>query len=100
MTGTVVEDTTGLGVPGVEVYARAVAGHEGQAKNDLLQAEGATNDQGQFVFSNMAEQQYQLVLLLNSLSDWTPVVVTGGQDEPGVIRIRIPTNSESMPQKP
>jgi hypothetical protein len=102
-TGTVIDDVTGLPVPGVEVYAYGVISHDNQTSSDweLLDAEGRTNDQSQFVFSNMAQRQYRLGVRNANLANLREsVIVTGGQSDPVVLRIRILEGSDLKPRKP
>ena len=98
VTGTVIDDATGWSVPGAEVYA---ACYGSAADYESLEAEGRTNDQGQFVFSNMAQRQYHLnVRSANLANPRQSVIVTGGQSEPVVLQIRIPDGSGLKPSRP
>jgi hypothetical protein len=103
VTGTVIDDVTGWPVPGAEVYAWAVEGPNGQISRDweLLETDGRTDPQGRFVFSNMAARQYSLNIRSVNLVDPQPkAIVRGGQDDPVVLRIRIPAGSDLKPVAP
>ncbi|HSW00831.1 MAG TPA: M56 family metallopeptidase [Sedimentisphaerales bacterium] len=62
ITGTVIDDATGRPVPDAEVYALSVDGPQGEYRRDseFLNAEGRTDTQGRFTFSNMAADYYRL----------------------------------------
>jgi beta-lactamase regulating signal transducer with metallopeptidase domain len=98
VTGTVIDDATGRPVPGVEAYAYHVGTG---ADYEMLDAEGRTNGEGRFVFSNMAQREYRLGVRNANLADSRQsITVTGGQHEPVVLRIRIPEWSDLRPRKP
>ncbi len=103
VSGTVIDDVTGRPVPNVEVYAYAVDGPEGQISRswEMLEADGRTDEQGRFTFSNMAARLYSLSIRSANLADpRRPVVVTGGQSNPVTLRIRIPAGSDLKPREP
>jgi beta-lactamase regulating signal transducer with metallopeptidase domain len=103
VTGTVLDDATGWPVPGAEVYAYAVEGPRGQISHDweLLETDGRTDRQGRFVFSNMAARQYSLnIRSANPVDPQQQVVVVGGQNDPVILRIRIPEGSDLRPAVP
>jgi len=103
VTGTVIDDVTGWPVPGAEVYAFAVDDPGGQISRhwEMLEADGQTDQQGRFVFSNMAARLYGLnVREVNRVDPHQPVIVTGGQRDPVVLRIRIPEGCDLKPRKP
>jgi beta-lactamase regulating signal transducer with metallopeptidase domain len=103
VTGTVLDDGTSRPVPGVEVYAYTVEDPKGRLSStwEMLEAESRTDEQGRFTFSNMAARRYSLNIRTANLADpRRPVIITGGQKEPVVLRIRIPAGSELKPQEP
>ena len=103
VTGTVLDDVTGWPVPKVEVYAFAVDGPDGQISRswELLEADGRTDEQGRFTFTNMAPSLYSLnVRSANLANPRAPVIVTGGQNDPVVLRILIPQWSDLKPRQP
>ncbi len=103
VTGSVIDDVTRWPVPNVEVYAFAVEGPDGQVSRDweMLEADGRTEEQGRFTFSNMAASYYSLNIRSANLADpLRPVIVTGGQSDPAVLRIRIPEWSDLKPRQP
>ncbi len=103
VTGSVIDDVTDWPVPSVEVYAFAVDGPDGRISRswELLEADGRTDEQGRFTFSNMAASQYSLNIRSANLADpRRPVIVTGGQLDPVVLRIQIPEGSELRHREP
>lgn len=103
VTGTVIDDTTGWPVPGVEVYAQSADGPQGGYRRDaeLLEADGRTDPQGRFTFSNMAADYYRLNTRGANLADpMRALVVKGGHEEPVTIRVKIPERSDLKPRSP
>jgi hypothetical protein len=103
VSGTVIDDATGWPVPGAQVYASRVVTSDEQFRNDceFLDADRPTDEQGRFVFTNMARKQYQLgVGSVNLAGSGQSPVVTGGQDTPVVLRIRILAGSDLKPREP
>ncbi len=101
LTGVVIDDATGLPVPDAEVYAYWHAGRGDTYEFESLEAEGATNQRGEFVFSNMAPREYKLGVREANLADPRhPVTALGGQKDPVILRIAIPEWSDLKPQDP
>jgi beta-lactamase regulating signal transducer with metallopeptidase domain len=102
-TGVVIDDATGWPVPGVEVYAQSADGPQGGYRRDaeLLEADGRTDTQGRFTFSNMAADYYRLNTRGANLADpMRALVVKGGHEEPVTIRVKIPEWSDLKPRSP
>lgn len=101
LAGVVIHDATGRPVPRAEVYAYY---HETKGEGyefESLDAESPTNEQGEFVFSNMAARQYRInVRSANLAAPSRFVTATGGQDEPVMVRITIPEHSNLEPAPP
>jgi beta-lactamase regulating signal transducer with metallopeptidase domain len=92
VTGTLIDDTTGRPMPDEQVYARSVPASKNGIDNDLeiLAAEEPTDEQGRFVFSNMAPRQYELGIADPGLAPAGPApIVTGGQAASVVLRARV-----------
>ena len=90
-------------MPGAEVYAFPVITSDDQLRDnwEVLNADGRTDTQGRFVFTNMATRPYQLgVRSVNLAGLGQSPVVTGGQNGPVVLRIRIPEGSELKSREP
>jgi hypothetical protein len=101
VTGTVVEGASGRPVPDAEVYALWMGrtGEDNQFTSEVLEADGRTDSQGRFTFSNMGEREYQLNVRSANLTDTRhPVLAKGGQEEPVTIRIVIPDWSDLKPR--
>jgi protocatechuate 3,4-dioxygenase beta subunit len=102
-TGVVIDDATGWPVPGVEVYAQSADGPQGgyRSNSELLEADGRTDTQGRFTFSNMAADYYRLNTRGANLADpMRALVVKGGHEEPVTIRVKIPEWSDLKPRSP
>jgi hypothetical protein len=96
VSGTVVEDAGGRPVPNAEVFAWSAEGPNGGHRwnAELLEADGRTDAEGRFTFSDMADDYYMLNVRSANLADARrQVVVKGGQKEPATIRIVIPEGS-------
>jgi 5-hydroxyisourate hydrolase-like protein (transthyretin family) len=103
VTGTVLDDATGRPVPGVEVYAFSVVTSDDRLRDnwELLNADDPTDEQGRFVFTNMAPKRYQLgTRSVNLVGSGQPFVVTGDQSAPVVVRVRIPEGSDLKVREP
>lgn len=103
VTGVLIDDTTGRPIPGAEVYAQSADGPRGYYRQnaELLEADGRTDAEGRFTFSNMTDDYYTLDARNSNPADpGHPVVVKGGQAEPVTIRVVIPGWSDLKPQLP
>ncbi len=97
LTGVVIDAETGWPVPGAEVEAR----YEEGGLRRALEAEGRTNERGEFVFNNMTARRYRLVVQdATLLVQQSTYEVTGGQTSPALLRVRIPHHSDLKPQPP
>jgi len=100
VSGVVIDDKTGWPIPGVGVYALP-KDYSIPEPTGYLDAEEKTDEHGQFRFSNMAKREYQLnVRSANLANPNKPVNVTGGQDKPVILRVKIAKWSDLKPQKP
>jgi hypothetical protein len=89
VTGTVVDDETGRPIPGAEVYALPTD-FSVPEPTTYLDADDATNEQGRFRFSTMAEREYQLHVRSAQLAEpRNQIVVTGGQQEMVTLRVKL-----------
>ena len=89
LEGVIVDNKTGFPIPGVTIYANAIVWKK--KGNDSVQADGLTNDQGQFLFTRMKAKAYRL-----SIHPGKPIKqynVAGGQGTPVIIRIELPKRS-------
>jgi beta-lactamase regulating signal transducer with metallopeptidase domain len=104
--GKVIDDKTGWPIPDVEVYALP-EDFSIPEPTTYLDAEQKTDENGQFIFSNMAKRKYTLntrtnhryengKLYYGSLS----TAVIGGQKEEAVIRVVLSESSKLKPRKP
>lgn len=103
VTGVLIDDTTGRPIPGAEVYAQSADGPRGYYRQnaELLEADGRTDAEGRFTFSNMTDDYYTLDARNSNPADpGHPVVAKGGQAEPVTIRVVIPGWSDLKPQLP
>jgi hypothetical protein len=87
--GTLVEDTSGLPVPGAEVYAYS------RQPNSLVEAQGRTNEDGKFRFTTMGNYEYRLGA--RDATEIEEYLVTPGGHEPVVLRVEIPEGSRLKP---
>lgn len=101
-SGIILDEETGWPIPGVEVYAFYSKNNNGIVQYERLEAEGSTNDKGEFVFSNMSELTYEINLSggANYADPFNPIKLTGGQKEPIIIKADIPEWSNLKPRKP
>jgi hypothetical protein len=90
LTGRVV-DENGDPIAGVEVYAS----RHGSGVHELIEAEGKTDAEGRFRFSNMAAAEYSLDT--RSPGSIKTVTATGGQEEPVEIRASLKRPSAARP---
>lgn len=65
-----------------------------------LLPEGPTNQQGEYVFSNLSPGRYEVLCNATLADGRRTVVVTAGQSEPVTIRITIPKWRDLQPRKP
>ncbi len=104
LRGTVLDDVTGWPVPNVVLYAfSAPEGEDDTYKQSpvRLQPEGPTNQQGEFVFSNLSPGRYEVRCFNATFADGRQtVLVTAGQSEPVTLRITIPKGRDLQPRKP
>jgi protocatechuate 3,4-dioxygenase beta subunit len=101
LTGTVIDDDSGLPVPDAEVYALWTGTVDGRFTSEVLEADDKTDAQGRFSFTNMAKREYRInVRGANPVNPRQEVLATGGQSEPIVLRIRIPEGSRLKPRRP
>ncbi|MBN1973932.1 MAG: M48 family metalloprotease [Sedimentisphaerales bacterium] len=100
--GIVIDDKTGWPIPGVEVIALYVKDINGKVQYERLEAEGPTNDKGEFIFSNMSNLSYDIMLSggANPANPFNKSTLTGGQKESLIIRAQIPEWSKLKPRKP
>ncbi len=98
--GVVIDDATGWPVPGVGLWAFWIEDKNGKLRTERLEPEAKTNENGEFVFSNMADRKYRLHVLARLADPRDEVFITGGQAEPVVVRINIPERSRLKPRKP
>ena len=100
-TGKIIDETTGWPVPGVKVGAYCVETIDGKVQSEHLDAEGRTNNKGEFVFSNMAKRLYKLIVSDVRLAEgWGSIQLTGGRKEPVKVYVTIPERSDLKPRKP
>jgi hypothetical protein len=100
-TGKIIDKTTGWPVPGVKVRAYFVESTDGKVQSEHLDAEGRTDNKGEFVFSNMAKRSYRLIVSDVRLAEgWDSVQLTGGRKEPVMVYVTIPERSDLKPRKP
>ncbi|MBL7187460.1 MAG: M48 family metalloprotease [Phycisphaerae bacterium] len=97
LEGVVVENKTGLPIPGVEIHANSLI----RDKNILgyLGADGSTNEKGQFIFARMSAKKYRLDTAHNQARPIKEYYVMGGQNAPVVIRVDIPESSSALPNQ-
>ena len=101
LKGVVIDDKTGWPVPDVEVHASFFGQTGDSTAYEGLNAESKTNEAGEFVFSNMAKQEYRLNTISVNLADPREAVTAiGGQQEPVILRIKIPERSDLKPREP
>jgi hypothetical protein len=100
-TGIVIDKKTGWPVPGVKVSAYFVGTVGGKVQSEFLDAEGRTNNKGEFVFSNMAKRSYKLTVSDVRLAEgWGSIQLMGGRKEPVIVYVTIPERSDLKPRKP
>lgn len=103
VTGTLIDDTTGRPMPDEPVYARSVPTSKDGIDNDpeMLPAEDPTDEQGRFVFSNMAPRQYELAVANPGLvPTGPPFIVVGGQSAAVVLRVRVSEGNTLKAREP
>jgi len=100
-TGIIIDEKTGWPVPGVKVGAYLVETIDGKVQSEHLDADGRTNNKGEFVFSSMANRSYSLTFSGVRVTDRTASQkLTGGRKEPVIIYVTIPERSKLKPRKP
>ncbi len=103
ITGVVIDAGTARPVPDAEVYALSVDGPQGEYRSDpeQLEADGKTDAEGRFSFSNMGPDYYRIIVRgANLANTHHPLVVTGGQDESVKVVITLPEWSNLKPRLP
>jgi uncharacterized GH25 family protein len=103
VTGMVVDNATGQPVSGIQVYAcpAPASMYPFGYDPEMVPADEPTDKQGRFVFSRMAQQKYELGVVDAEFAGTTlPIVVTGGQVAPVVLRVQIPKGSDLKPREP
>ena len=101
-TGIIIDEATGWPVPGVKVGAYFVEEANGKVRSEHLKADGSTNRNGEFVFSNMAKRSYDNLTFsgVTPADPDTTYKLTGGREEPVIIRVKIYESSNLKPRKP
>lgn len=100
-TGIIIDDATGWPIPGVRVTAHFTEEINGKVESELLKADSRTNLRGEFVFTNLAKRSYQITCSTVRIDDpRMSYRLVGGQEEPIIIRARIPEKSNLKPRKP
>ena len=94
----IIDDATGWPVPEVRIWASRHERVGDEYKYEHLEAENETDENGEFVFSNMSPFQYNLETGLKEIPEGNKA--TGGQKELVKIRVVIPEWSDLRPRKP
>ncbi len=101
VTGTVIDDKSGWPVEGAEVYALRIATVNGQVESEVLEADGRTNERGEFRFTNMGRREYRLNVRSANLADpRRKVVATGGQSQLVTLRIELRERTQLKIREP
>ncbi len=101
LRGVVIDNETGWPVPGVKVWCHFFEQTGDNIVSEALEAESRTNEAGEFLFSNMAKRKYDLTIRsANFANPREAVTATGGQQEPVILRIKIPEWSDLKPREP
>jgi len=95
LEGVVVENKTGLPIPGVKVYATPLI-KDGNILGSL-EADSSTNEKGQFVFTRMGASKYKLETAQYQAMAIKKYYVMGGQEARVIIRADIPESSSARP---
>jgi protocatechuate 3,4-dioxygenase beta subunit len=101
-TGVVIDRATGYPVPDAEVLAMRAKPRVGK-RTYTLWAEGPTNMAGQFRFSNLDSDRYELWVVgaeLETKGRMGGLIVTAGQSKPVTLRVKIREGSRLKPRKP
>jgi len=101
VSGVVVDDATRWPIPGVEVYAMPRDPSDGSEPLGYLNADGKTNERGEFRFTTMAAGEYSLHVREGQLAPASQNIrVTGGQSEPVTLRITLYQGTPLKPRQP
>jgi hypothetical protein len=98
VSGKVIDDASGLPIPGAKVMA-------GRSAVDAppplwREAEGPTDEAGAFRFSNLARGEYFLDVYGTTRAHGIAPVITAGQKDPVEVRVTIPAWSRLRPAPP